>query len=150
MCCPSRERWPGFRARVVLAVNERPALNDVTEPEALALLTAACERDALLETYVDRGLVSVISTGNGTPGIDLRRVAPAVNDVRADLVVLEGQGRAIESTWNAVLERPALRVATIKSPLVAKRLGREAFDPVVDVRRAGEVPPVVPGVPPGT
>jgi hypothetical protein len=95
----------------------------------------------VLAGFVGSGALSVVSSGNATPGIDLRHVDGAVNDARADLVVFVGQGRAIETTWSAELSCPALRVATLKSPLVADRLGLRVFDTIVDVRSAGAGPP---------
>lgn len=128
----------GFR--VALAANERPALNDVTCREAVSLLDRLDADDDLLAGYRRLRALRVVSTGNGTPGIDLGNVAEQVNAVEADLVLLVGQGRAVESTWNAVLARPSLRVATLKSPLVAERLGLSAFDTIVETREAGAGP----------
>ena len=54
------------------------------------------------------------------------------------LLVLEGQGRALETNWFARFDVDVVRVATIKDRLVSEALGGSVFDPVLDVRRAGE------------
>jgi type II pantothenate kinase len=120
---------------VTLAANATPASNDVTREEAEAIL-ARLPGDHPAHAWRRAGRLRVCSTGTGTPGIDLRRVGPELNAVaaRCDLVILEGQGRAVETTWNARLSVPVLRIAVLKDPLVARRIGRSLWDAVVDWR----------------
>ncbi len=125
--------------RVTLAANEHPALNDVTAAEAASLLGTRSERDRTLAAALEAGTIRVVSTGGASPGLDLREVSHALATVCADvdLVVVDGQGRAVETSWNAVLTVPVLRLATVKSPVVAARLGVEVFDPIFDFRLPG-------------
>jgi uncharacterized protein with ATP-grasp and redox domains len=129
--------------RVTLAANERPSLNDMTADEARQVLRDLVVHDHRIGNYMANDKLTVISTGNGSPGIDLRTVSDLLNRAceSADLLILEGQGRAIETTWTAVLSIPTLRVATLKSPIVSGRLGLEPYDLIFDFRSSGEQPP---------
>jgi type II pantothenate kinase len=138
---PFARELMGSGFRVALAANERAALNDVTAIEARVLVADAARADAVLAHFVEAGVLRVLSTGTSSPGIDLRSVSEAVNREPCALAVFVGQGRAVETTWLAQLSCPSVRVATLKSPLVAARLGLEAFDTIVDVREAGAPPP---------
>lgn len=124
---------------VVLAANERPSLNDVTAAEAEALLRQAAQLDPDLGQAVASGGVRVLSTGNGLPGLDLRDVSPALASagLESDLLVFIGQGRAIETNWRTRLAQRALRVATLKDPMVAGVLGGELLSSVVELRAPG-------------
>jgi uncharacterized protein with ATP-grasp and redox domains len=134
----------GFR--VTLAANELPSLNDVTATEATQLLDTLSGVDSTLARLRDRGRITVVSTGNAAPGLDLRDVPATLNEVavRAGLLIIDGQGRAVETAWTARFDVPVLRLATLKSPLVAARLGMNPFEPIVDYREVGEGPPASP------
>lgn len=90
-------------ARVIIAANELPAINDMTHPEALDVLRAAAEVDSPVRDAMADGRLEVVSSGNDLPVLDLRRVSAELAD-RApgcDLVVLEGMGRGIETNLRA-------------------------------------------------
>jgi type II pantothenate kinase len=129
--------------QVTLTANELPALNDITAAEAAGVLAEIADRDPLVQNASRSRRLTVISTGNAAPGIDLRRVPEPLNDEAepSDLIVFEGQGRGIESTGRAVIARPALRIAMVKSPIVAEHLGLRVLDTVVDFRPAGAPAP---------
>ncbi len=120
---------------VVLAANARPSLNDVTHGELRTLVTRAAEADAALAGAA----IEVVSSGCAAPLIDLADVSPelAAASADADLVVLIGMGRAVESNWSARFTCACLRVAMVKDPQVARGIGAELFDAVV---RFDEVP----------
>lgn len=86
-------------ARVIIAANELPAINDMTHPEAAEVLSAAAAFDAPIRDALAEGRLLVMSSGNDLPVIDLRRVSSALAEKAAecDLVVLEGMGRSIET-----------------------------------------------------
>jgi len=130
-------------ARVVLAANATPTLNDVTAAEARDLLVKLASRLEPLAAQLASEQVRLISTGTGTPGIDLTAVGSEFDREAADvdLLVLEGQGRSLETNWLARLDVDTLRVSTIKDRLVARRLGGGIFDLVLDFRPAGTPPP---------
>jgi len=112
-------------ARVTLAANERPSLNDITAPELERVLDASPE----MRTLADSGALRVLSTGSGDPLIDLADLDAAFCETvaGADLVVLEGMGRGLESNWAARLGCETWRVAIVKTETVAERRGTRLF-----------------------
>jgi len=123
-------------AEVILAASETPVLNDVTAPELTDLLDRAAKLDG---AFADPRL-RVLSTGTDTPLIDLRSLHPTLCDAaaNADLIVLVGMGRALESNWLARFSCETWRVATIKEHGIARRRGGELFDCVFRVEGAEE------------
>ncbi|XP_010243065.1 PREDICTED: pantothenate kinase 2 isoform X2 [Nelumbo nucifera] len=130
---------------VVLIANSLPALNDVTAmelPEIVAeaakhcdILRKAAEAggllvDAMINVQDDsKGNSSsvplmVVENGCGSPCIDLRQVsselAAAAKD--ADLVILEGMGRALHTNFNAHFKCDALKLAMVKNQRLAEKL----------------------------
>jgi damage-control phosphatase, subfamily II, stand-alone protein len=126
-------RWLAKRGTwVVAAVNERPTLNDMTINDVYAwwpILTAAAP--SLGDLPID-----FVSTGTGEPLIDLALVSSELNAAAADadLVILEGMGRAVESNLEASFSCDALNVAMIKDEKVAVRHGGGMFDLVFRFR----------------
>lgn len=73
----------------------------------------------------------VVASGHGSPCLDLRRVSIDVADatVGADLVVIEGMGRAIHTNFRTKLKCDVLKLAMIKNQHLARRLfGGEVYD----------------------
>lgn len=73
----------------------------------------------------------VVASGSGSPCLDLRRVSSAVADatVGADLVIIEGMGRAIHTNLRTKLMCDVLKLAMIKNQHLAKKLfGGEVYD----------------------
>lgn len=132
-------------AEVVLAANERPSINDVTAREARALLprVAKAERDALgagkavIARALSENRLVVVSSGSDLPVIDLTRVSSELRDAArgADLVVLEGMGRAVETNLFARFACDALNLGMVKHPEVAQCLRGELYDCVCRFRR---------------
>ena len=126
-------RWLARRGtRVVVAANERPTLNDMTITDVKTwwpMLTAAAPSLVGLP-------IEIVSTGTGEPLIDLAEVSTELNKAAADadLVILEGMGRAVESNLEARFSCEALNVAMIKDEMVARRLGGGMFDLVFRYR----------------
>ncbi|KAJ3130375.1 hypothetical protein HK098_002604 [Nowakowskiella sp. JEL0407] len=118
---------------VVLAANSRPSVNDVTASELREIvLPGACKVDEILKRGVERGKVIVVETGSGGPCLDLRRVMEevTVEAKDADLVVLEGMGRAIHTNFYAKFKVDSLKIAVFKNPQVAEYLGAEMYDAI--------------------
>ncbi len=117
-------------ARVTLAANETPSLNDITAAE-LSAVVDSCEEL--------RGLVRVLSTGSADPLIDLSDLDAGFCDgvADADLVVLEGMGRGLESNWTARLSCETWRIAIVKAAPVALKRGVGLFDGVFRRDAAG-------------
>lgn len=122
-------RWLGRRGtRIVLAANERPTLNDMTIYD----VRAWWERILAVEPSLKELDIQRISTGTGEPLIDLSKVSDELNEASADadLVILEGMGRGVESNLEASFTCDALKLAMIKDALIARRLGGGVFDVV--------------------
>ncbi|KNA25742.1 hypothetical protein SOVF_004050 [Spinacia oleracea] len=130
---------------VVLVANSLPALNDVTAMELPDIVAEAAKNCDILRRAAEAGglLVDaminiqdgskedlpsvplmVVENGCGSPCIDLRQVssevAAAAKD--ADLIILEGMGRAIHTNFNAKFECDALKLAMVKNQRLAEKL----------------------------
>uniref|UniRef100_A0A8C0KDM2 4'-phosphopantetheine phosphatase n=1 Tax=Canis lupus dingo TaxID=286419 RepID=A0A8C0KDM2_CANLU len=108
---------------VILACNSGPALNDVTYCESLivAEYRGLGEEERLL----------LMQTGSSSPCLDLSRLdkglAVLVRERGADLVVIEGMGRAVHTNYYAALRCESLKLAVIKNSWLAERLGGRLF-----------------------
>jgi type II pantothenate kinase len=119
-------------AAVVLAANERPTLNDMTIHDVRAWWPRVVEVEPSLAELP----ITSVSTGTGEPLIDLLGVSAELNAaaVDADVVVLEGMGRGVESNLDAEFTCDALNLAMLKDLAVAKRVGGELYDVVCRFR----------------
>lgn len=73
----------------------------------------------------------IVASGSGSPCLDMRRLSSDVADatVGADLVVIEGMGRAIHTNMRTRLRCDTLKLAMIKNQHLAKRLfGGQVYD----------------------
>ncbi|XP_051136621.1 pantothenate kinase 2 [Andrographis paniculata] len=131
---------------VVLVANSLPALNDVTAMELPDIVAEAAKHCDILRGAAEAGglLVDaminfqdsprersksvvplmVVENGCGSPCIDLRQVsselAAAAKD--ADLIILEGMGRALHTNYNAKFKCDALKLAMVKNQRLAVKL----------------------------
>jgi type II pantothenate kinase len=129
-------RWLAMRGtEVVIAANERPTLNDMTVHDVLEWWP----RILATENSIDGLPISIVSTGTGEPLIDLAGVSAELNaaSAGADLVILEGMGRGVESNLDARFSCDAINLAMIKDVMIAKRHGGKVFDIVCKFRVGG-------------
>ena len=131
-----------------MAANSAPALNDVTSKELHAIVekvTQMCgvvggavsaARRAVARAggmipeaapAIQRGEVPalyVVASGHGSPCLDLRRVSQelAMAARGADLVVLEGMGRAVHTNFRTKFTCDSLKLAMVKNSHLAKSL----------------------------
>ena len=128
-------RWLARRGTaVVLAANERPTLNDMTVHDVRAWWPRIVEAEPSIG-----GLpIEAVSTGTGEPLIDLSAVSAELNRAAADadLVILEGMGRGVESNLKASFTCDAVKLAMLKDEAVARRCGGKLFDVVCRFRAA--------------
>ena len=120
-------RWMARRGtRVLIAANERPTLNDMTVQD----VRNWWPRILAIEPSLASLPIHFISTGTGEPLIDLAGVSPMLNDAArdADLVILEGMGRGVESNLDARFSVDAINLAMIKDEIIAARHGGKLFD----------------------
>ncbi len=127
---PLARQLAAHATSVVLAANERPSLNDVTADEAVDIIQQLSAVDVDLAGYVEAGMFEVVSTGNDIPLIDLSEVSDELNAAAedADLVIIEGMGRTVESNLNSVLVTDALHLCLLKDPEIAARVNGEVYD----------------------
>ena len=115
-----------------LAANERPTLNDMTIHDIAAWWPRVLEVEPSLV-----GLpIEPVSTGTGEPLIDLSLVSDELNALAADadLVILEGMGRGVESNLDASFNCDAMNLAMIKDTMIAKRNGGKLYDVICRFR----------------
>ncbi|XP_077221532.1 pantothenate kinase 2-like isoform X2 [Tasmannia lanceolata] len=130
---------------VVLVANSLPALNDVTAMELPEIVAGAAKHCDIIRKAAEAGglLVDaminiqdgskqksvsvplmVVENGCGSPCIDFRQVsselAAAAKD--ADLIILEGMGRALHTNFNARFSCDALKLAMVKNQRLAEKL----------------------------
>jgi type II pantothenate kinase len=119
-------------AHVILAANERPTLNDMTIHDVRAWWPRILQTEP---SIADLPIIPV-STGTGEPLIDLAAVSPELNTAAADadLVILEGMGRGVESNLNAQFSCDALNLAMLKDVAVANRVGGHLYDVICRFR----------------
>lgn len=133
---------------VVLVANTLPAINDVTASELPGLVAAAAKNCDILRKAAevggllwdamaidsDDGLdiprhqsyvppLMVVESGCGSPCIDFRQVSSELSEIAkdADLIVLEGMGRALHTNYNAGFTCDCLKLAMIKNQRLAER-----------------------------
>lgn len=125
---------------VILAANETPALNDVTYSELVVLMERVRAVDPIYAAALADGRLEIVSSGGAAPLIDLTKtseaLARAVARRGADLVVLEGMGRALESNYDARFRCDTLKLAMVKDRDVAHWLGGKNQDLVMRFDRA--------------
>jgi len=129
--CLPLARWMSLQgARVTLVANTHPALNDVTAPELKLFLYRFAEIDDQTQDLLSTGRIRAIESGGSAALIDLTNLddkcVRAVSG--ADLIILQGMGRAIETNYHAEFSCPVLRSAVLKDREIARRLGGKLFD----------------------
>lgn len=114
--------------QVIIAANAAPSHNDVTVGMVRHLLDDAASLDARLSSE----RIRVRSNAHAAPLLDLRRVSAelAADSAGADLVVLIGMGRSIESNLRARFTCPSWKIAMVKDACVARTVGGKMMDAV--------------------
>jgi len=117
---------------VVLAANGTPSLNDITVDELHALLERVASIDPALRDHLRAGRLRVVDSGCAAPLIDLRHLTDACCAAARDanLLILEGMGRAVESNFHTAFTVDCLKIALVKDEMVARSIGVELFDPI--------------------
>ena len=77
-------------------------------------------------------MLQVVSSGSDLPIIDLAELSEKIVEEAedADLIVLQGMGRAIESNLNARFSSSVLKMGVVKHPEVALCLGGKLGQPI--------------------
>ena len=146
---------------VALVANSAPSLNDVTSAELGPLLEAAAACDPLIRAALDAARAAgppgeatppapaggaprlwVVASGSGSPCLDLRRCSQELCAAcaGAELIVLEGMGRAVHTNLRAGFVVDSLKLATIKNARLAATLfGGQLYDGVCVFEPRGDV-----------
>ncbi|XVF44681.1 hypothetical protein PTKIN_Ptkin02bG0143700 [Pterospermum kingtungense] len=115
--------------QVVLAANDLPSINGVTYPELVEIVSKLKDENGKL-LGVDTSNLLIASSGNDLLVIDLTRVSQELAYLAsdADLVILEGMGRGIETNLYAQFKCDSLKIGMVKHPEVAQFLGGRLYD----------------------
>jgi len=116
--------------KIVLAANELPCLNDVTADETVEVVEQLAANDDDLAALIRAEMFEVVSSGSEECLIDLLDVTEELNEAAADadLLVLEGMGRSVETNFDTSFTVDTLKIAILKDNHVASRIGGETFD----------------------
>ncbi|KAK7489322.1 hypothetical protein BaRGS_00019430 [Batillaria attramentaria] len=129
--------------QVILCANSRPTLNDVTYSELVILVKRVAELCPRISDALASDRLVVMESGQGSPCLDLRFVdqdlVKAMQTRKADLIVLEGMGRAVHTNLHAAFACDALKVAVLKNRWLANRLGGEMFSVMFKFEKACKV-----------
>jgi uncharacterized protein with ATP-grasp and redox domains len=119
-----------------IAANEAPSLNDMTAVETRHLLQSVAAFAPEVKRLIDADRLRVISSGSMTSGLNMLEVSEEFDRIasRCELLLVLGQGRAVETNWSTTLSIPWARIATVKDPFVAGAVGCEVFDPLLTFR----------------
>jgi len=119
-----------YGTKIVLAANELPSLNDMTVDETVVVVEQLAARDDDLAALIRADMFEVVSSGNDMPVLDLSEVSDELNEAAADadLLILVGMGRGVETNFDAEFKVDTLRLAMLKDQQVAARLGASVFD----------------------
>ncbi|XP_062081505.1 damage-control phosphatase At2g17340-like [Humulus lupulus] len=123
--------------QVVLAANDLPSINDVTYPELIEIVAKLKDDHGQL-LGVDTSNLLIANSGNDLPVIDLTCVSQELAFIAsdADLVILEGMGRGIETNLYAQFKCDSLKIGMVKHPEVAQFLGGRLYDCVFKYNEA--------------
>ncbi|KAJ3296136.1 hypothetical protein HK104_001944 [Borealophlyctis nickersoniae] len=118
--------------KVILAANTSPSVNDITASELRLILEKICYFDATIRNAWAEHDLQVIGTGSDSPCLDLLRVSDdlAARCADADLIVLEGMGRAIHTNFRAKFSVDCVKIAVFKNPQMATALGASLYDAI--------------------
>ncbi|XP_047332961.1 damage-control phosphatase At2g17340-like [Impatiens glandulifera] len=100
--------------QVVLAANDLPSINDVTYPELVEIISKLKGKNGDL-VGVDTSNLLISNSANDLPVIDLTMVSQELAYLAsdADLVILEGMGRGIETNLYAQLKCDSLKIGMV-------------------------------------
>ncbi|KAJ3367719.1 Pantothenate kinase 4 [Kappamyces sp. JEL0680] len=119
--------------RVIIAANSDPSVNDITAGELQLIVEELAKIDSAFSSGIRTGTLQVLSSGSGSPCLDLLRVSEelciAARDV--DLVMIEGMGRAIHTNYFAEFSVDCVKIAVFKNAQIAQELGAQLYEGLV-------------------
>ncbi|KAL9231781.1 hypothetical protein vseg_006958 [Gypsophila vaccaria] len=115
--------------QVILAANDLPSINDITYTELFEIISKLKDENGQL-MGVDTANLFIANSGNDLPVIDLSNVSQELAYLAsdADLVIMEGMGRGIETNLYAEFNCDSIKIGMVKHPEVAEFLGGRLYD----------------------
>ncbi|WOH16214.1 hypothetical protein DCAR_0935763 [Daucus carota subsp. sativus] len=115
--------------QVVLAANDLPSINDITYTELIEIISKLKDEHGKL-VGVDTSNLLIANSGNDLPVIDLSSISQELAYLAsdADLVLMEGMGRGIETNLYARFKCDSLNIGMVKHQEVADFLGGRLYD----------------------
>ncbi|XP_005102785.1 4'-phosphopantetheine phosphatase [Aplysia californica] len=125
---------------VILCANSHPSLNDVVYTEMLLIAKKVSEVCPVLRQALEQERFRIMESGQASPCLDLRLIdealVVAIKELEADLIVIEGMGRAVHTNFHAAFACDSLKAAVIKNKWLANRFGGEMFSVMFKYERA--------------
>lgn len=131
-CLPLARALADRGATVVIAANSTPIVNDITAAEAQTVLDRLAALDARLAELIAVDRLKVIDSGSHESLIDLTQLSDhcVSQAADADLLILEGMGRGLESNFFAQFTCPTLKICLLKAHWPAAQINAKIFDVV--------------------
>ena len=104
--------------------------NDITKKECREVLDKLAESDEKLKSLIQQDRLRLVGTGSIYPQLNFKAISAECNEAAAgaDLMILTGLARAIESNFNERFCPATLKMAVVKDRWEAQKLGGELFD----------------------
>eukprot|EP00898_Chlorokybus_atmophyticus_P006608 jgi/Chlat1/6949/Chrsp52S06615 len=124
--------------KVILAANAVPSLNDITHEELVGILQMVRNIDNVIARALDEETLRCISSGSDMPVLDFRRISSELVEAagEADLIIVEGMGRSIETNLYAKFTCDSLKLGMVKHQEVADALRGRMYDCVCKFDRS--------------
>ncbi|KAF7269947.1 4'-phosphopantetheine phosphatase [Rhynchophorus ferrugineus] len=115
--------------KVVLAANSYPSLNDVTYADLQMYCSLAGQYCTIIKDAMLNQKLVTVENGQKGPCLDLAHITSDLYDMmtEADLIIIEGMGRAVHTNLNAKFKVDSLKIAALKNEWLAKTLGAKQF-----------------------
>ncbi len=119
-----------LNTQIILTANTHPALNDITHTELIDLVNHIATLDPIFADALDSQQLTLIPSGNDLPVIDMTQISPELADAaqNADLLIIEGMGRALETNFDTRFTCDTLKIAMIKEQDVADLLNAQLYN----------------------
>ncbi|XP_018566312.1 pantothenate kinase 4 [Anoplophora glabripennis] len=124
--------------KVVITANSTPALNDVTYHELNLYCCKAAQHCPVLKESIASGQLVTVENGQKSPCLDLTNLSSELCSLMktADLIVLEGMGRAVHTNLYAKFTVDCVKLAVLKNEWLAQSLGTHQFSVICDFEHA--------------
>ncbi|KAJ8913555.1 hypothetical protein NQ315_017106 [Exocentrus adspersus] len=125
--------------KVVITANSSPSLNDVTYHELNLYCCKAAQYCQVLKDSIADGQLITVENGQKGPCLDLTNLSTELCEKMkaADLIILEGMGRAVHTNLYAKFSVDCVKLAVLKNEWLAQSLGTHQFAVICGFEPAG-------------